>query len=183
MLVDAAGYKRDEVKLAATGGFAQGLTALENGGLDLAVIAEPMYTLSKGKYKPVFWARDIFPPINNVVGVTATKTIREKPEVLRGIIAGRRKAVEFMRTNRDKSVAIIAKAYKTDPSVIAAVISNLMDHGDVQGVPYWGQGDLNYADLNNMVKAMRLVGVIQSDVDWAQFVDDRFLPDDLRGRK
>ena len=88
-----------------------------------------------------------------------------------------------MRTNRDKSVAIIAKAYKTEPSVIAAVISSLMDHGDVRGVPYWGQGDLNYADLNNMVKAMRLVGVIQGDVDWAQFVDDRFLPDDLRGRK
>ena len=80
MLVDAAGYKRDEVRLTATGGFAQGLTALDNGGLDLAVIAEPMYTLSKGKYKPVFWARDIFPPINNVVGVTATKTIGKSPK-------------------------------------------------------------------------------------------------------
>ena len=183
LLIKAAGYKQDEVKLLATGGFAQGLTALENGGIDLAVIAEPMFTLSKGKYKPVFWARDIFPPINNVVGVTSSKTIHEKPELLRGIIAARRKAVGFMKTNREESVAIIAKAYRTDPQVIAAVVSNMMDHGAVQGVPYWGEGNLNYADLDNMVKAMQLVGVIQGDVDWSKLVDESFLPDDLKTKR
>jgi NitT/TauT family transport system substrate-binding protein len=183
LLVEAAGYKQDEVKLTATGGFAQGLTALENGGVDLAVIAEPMFTLSKGKYKPVFWASDVFPPINNVVGVSSTKTIREKPELLRGIIAGRRKAVQFMRSNRAESVPIIAKAYKTDPAVIAAIVDHMLDHGSVNGVPYWGEGDLNYEDLNNMVKAMRLVGIIQGEVEWTKIVDESFLPEDLKSKK
>jgi NitT/TauT family transport system substrate-binding protein len=183
LLVEAAGLKQDDVKLTATGGFAQGLTALENGGMDLAVIAEPMFTLSKGKYKPVFWARDVFPPINNVVGVTSMKTIREKPDLLRGIIAGRRKAVQFMRSNRDEAVPIIAKAYKTDPAAIKAIVDNMLDHGSVKGVPYWGEGDLNYDDLNNMVNAMRLVGVVQGDVDWSKLVDESFLPDDLKSKK
>jgi NitT/TauT family transport system substrate-binding protein len=183
LLIEAGGYKQDEVKLTATGGFAQGLTALESGGVDLAVIAEPMFTLSKGKYKPVFWARDVFPPINNVVGVTSTKTIREKPALLRGIIAGRRKAVQFMRTNRAEAIPIIAKAYNTDPAVISAVVDNMLDHGSVRGVPYWGEGDLNYEDMDNMVKAMRLVGAVQGDVDWAKLVDESFLPDDLKSKK
>lgn len=182
LLVAAAGLKQDEVKLTATGGFAQGLTALENGGIDLAVIAEPMFTLSKGKYKPIFWARDIFPPINNVVGVTSTKTIREKPDLLRGIIAGRRKAVQFMRTSRDGAVPIIAKAYNTDPAVIKAIVDTMLDHGSVKGVPYWGEGDLNFEDLNNMVNALRLVGAIQGDVDWSKLVDQSFLPADLKGK-
>jgi NitT/TauT family transport system substrate-binding protein len=53
----------------------------------------------------------------------------------------------------------------------------------VNGVPYWGEGDLNYEDLNNMVKAMRLVGIIQGEVDWTKIVDESFLPDDLKSKK
>jgi NitT/TauT family transport system substrate-binding protein len=59
----------------------------------------------------------------------------------------------------------------------------MLDHGSVNGVPYWGEGDLNYEDLNNMVKAMRLVGIIQGEVEWTKIVDESFLPDDLKSKK
>jgi hypothetical protein len=34
-----------------------------------------------------------------------------------------------------------------------------------------------------MVKAMRLVGIIQGEVDWTKIVDESFLPDDLKSKK
>ncbi len=62
--------------------------------------------------------------------------------MVRGIILARRKAVEFMRANPKESAQLIAKYYKMDPAVIEKVITNLMDHGTVKGVPYWGRRQL-----------------------------------------
>jgi len=50
----------------------------------------------------------------------------------------------------------------------------------VKGVPYWGEGDIIYDDLNNMVKALKLVGLVQDPPDWSKLVDESFLPADLR---
>jgi NitT/TauT family transport system substrate-binding protein len=146
-------------------------------------MVEPTYSLTKGKYQPVIYARDVFPPICNVVGVTSGKVARERPEAVRGIIAARRKAVAFMTANRREAATIIAKAYKLDPGLTEDVMSALIDKGGVNGVPYWGPGDFNYEGLNNMAHAMTLVGLLQSQPDWSKMVDESFLPDDLKKGK
>lgn len=175
-LLQEAGLTQNDAKLVAAGGFPQSLTALETGGVDIAATLEPLYTLSKGKFRPVVWARDVFPPMASAVGVTTAAAARDKPQVIRGIIAARREAVEFMAAHRAEAAASIAKYYKIDPKVIETVMSNLIDHGSVHGAPFWGLGDIHYEDFNNMERAMKLVGVIHQDVDWSTMVDDSFLP-------
>jgi NitT/TauT family transport system substrate-binding protein len=182
-LLETAGLKQDDVKMIAAGSFGASLTALESNGVDLAVMVEPTYSLTKGKYQPVIYARDVFPPICNVVGVTSGKVARERPEVVRGIIAARRKAVEFMTANRGEAAAIIAKTYKLDPGLTEQVMSALIDKGGVGNVPYWGPGDFNYEGLNNMAHAMTLIGLLTSQPDWSKMVDESFLPDDLKKGK
>ncbi len=182
-LLEKAGLKQDDVKMIAAGSFGGSLTALESNGVDVAVMVEPTYSLTKGKYQPFIYARDVFPPICNVVGVTSGKVAREHPEVVRGIIAARRKAVAFMASHRQEAAAIIAKVYKLDPGLTEEVMSALIDKGGVNGVPYWGPGDFNYDDLNNMAHAMTLVGLINGPPDWSKMVDESFLPDDLRKAK
>lgn len=182
-LVESAGLKREDVQFVAAGSLGAALTALENSGVDVAPMAEPAWTISGAKYKTIARGSEIFPPISNTIGVTSRKTLQERPQVVRGIIQARRKAVEYMQAHRKESAQLIAKHYKMDPTVIEAVISNLMDHGSVRGVPYWGPGNFEYESLNNLVHAMNLIGVIQGQLDWSKYVDESYLPADLQSKK
>jgi len=182
-LVDLAGFKREDVQLIAAGSLGAALTALENGGVDVAPMAEPAWTLNGAKYKTIARGSELFPPISNTIGVTSRKTLQERPQVVRGILQARRKAVEYMQTNRKESAQMIAKYYKMDPAIIEAVMSNLMDRGSVKGVPYWGAGNFEYESLNNLVRAMNLIGVINGQLDWSKYVDESYLPADLQSKK
>jgi len=183
LLVDHAGFKREDVQFIAAGSLGAALTALENGGVDVAPMAEPAWTLNGAKYKTIARGSEIFPPISNTIGVTSRKTLQERPQVVRAIIQARRKAVEYMQANRKESAQLIAKHYKMDPAVIEKVMSNLMDHGTVRGVPYWGLGNFEYESLNNLVRAMNLIGVINGQLDWNKYVDESYLPADLQSKK
>ena len=88
-----------------------------------------------------------------------------------------------MQANRKESAQLIAKHYKMDPAVIEKVMSNLMDRGTVRGVPYWGLGNFEYESLNNLVRAMNLIGVINGQLDWNKYVDESYLPADLQSKK
>lgn len=182
MLLDGAGLSKDDARLSATGGFGQALTALEHGGLDVAPIVEPTYTASGAKYRTLAGAREVFPPLANVMGVTTTKKIQERPDFLRGVILARRKAVEFMEADPAAAAEIVAAAYKMDRAVVDKVIRNMLAVS-VQGVKFWGPGDIRYDGLNNMVQAQKLIGSDLGTVDWSQIVDETFLPADLRSRR
>jgi NitT/TauT family transport system substrate-binding protein len=60
------------------------------------------------------------------------------------------------------------------------VIRNMIEHGTVQGVAYWGEGEIRRDGLDNMVRAQKLTGALDGEVDWAGLVDESFLPPDLR---
>ena len=82
--------------MIATGPYGAALTAIQNNGADVALLAEPIFTLHKGQYRALAWARDVFPPLLSTVGVAAAKTIKERPEALRAILVAHRKAVAFL---------------------------------------------------------------------------------------
>jgi NitT/TauT family transport system substrate-binding protein len=180
LLIDKAGLKPGDVKLISTGAYGAALTALQNDGVDLALVSEPAYTLNKGKFRPVFWSRDLFPAINSSLGVTSGKTAREHPELLRGIIAARRKAVLFMTSNRAESAAIIGKVYKMDPGVVKEVLDELIDKPSVGGAGFFGEGDINPGGLDALVDIAQKTGDLKERVDWRLYVDQSFLPKDLQ---
>jgi NitT/TauT family transport system substrate-binding protein len=181
LLLEKAGYTPDDVEMVATGGFGPGLTALESGGVDMMALTEPLLSRDVDKYEVVIRAKDVFPPMNNVIGVATTQAIETRPDDITCVITARRKAVEFMYDNPAEAAKIIAKAYEMDEAIIERAVMNLIE-GSVDGIPYWGPGRLHYEGMDNMIRAQRMVGAVEGDVDWSQLVDESLLPEDLRSQ-
>jgi NitT/TauT family transport system substrate-binding protein len=182
-MVDNAGVNQNDVEFIATGSLGAALTALENDGIDVSPMWQPTYAMHGDKYKLVARGSDLFPPISNTIGVASRKVAEERPDDIRAIIAARRKAVEFMHENPKESAQLISKHYNLEPDVIETVITDLMENGTVDGVPYWGPGNIQYVSLNNLLHAMRLIGVFDGEIDWDTTVDESYLPEDLRSKK
>ena len=179
MLLQAAGYKPDDAELVKTGGFGEGIAALDSGQVDIVPITEPLWSKYKNKYRAVVVASETLPPLDNVVGVTTVEMAEKKGDFIRAVIRARRKAVIFMREHPDEAADIVAKQYNIDVDVAKSAIRNLTT-SKTQGVPYWGEGAIYLDGLKRMIEAQRSVGAITGEVDYDKIIDTRFLPDDLK---
>jgi NitT/TauT family transport system substrate-binding protein len=179
MLLQAAGYKPDDAELVKTGGFGEGIAALDSGQVDIVPITEPLWSKYKNKYRAVIVASETLPPLDNVVGVTTVEMAEKKGDFIRAVIRARRKAVIFMREHPDEAADIVAKQYNIDVDVAKSAIRNLTT-SKTQGVPYWGEGAIYLDGLKRMIEAQRSVGAITGEVDYDKIIDTRFLPDDLK---
>jgi len=182
LLLQAAGLKPDDAELVKTGGFGEGVAALDLGAIDVAPMAEPVWSKFKGKYRAVAAASDILPPLDNVVGVTTAAAAASRGDFIRAVIRARRKAVEFMNANPDEAGDIVAKAYNIEPAVARSAVRNLTA-SRTQGIPYWGTGQFHMDGMKRMVEVQKMVGAISGDIDLAKMIDLSFLPDDIKAPK
>jgi NitT/TauT family transport system substrate-binding protein len=179
MLLQAGGYSEADAELVKTGGFGEGIAALDSGQIDVAAITEPLWSKVKNKYRAVVVASETLPPLDNVVGVTTIEMAEKKGDFIRAVIRARRKAVIFMREHPDEAAAIVAKEYNIDLEVAKSAVRNLTT-SKTKGVPYWGEGAIHLEGLKRMIEAQRSVGAISGEVDYSKIIDTRFLPDDLK---
>jgi len=179
LLLESAGYKPGDVEMVKTGGFGEGVAALEAGQVDIVPVTEPLWSKYKGKLRAVVAASDALPPLDNVVGVTTVEMAEKKGDFIRAVIRARRKAVKFMHDNPDEAAEIVAKQYNIEKDVAKSAIVGLT-RSTTQGVPYWGEGDIHLEGLKRMIEAQKKVGAINGDVDYGKLIDTRFLPDDLK---
>jgi NitT/TauT family transport system substrate-binding protein len=179
MLIKEAGLKPDEAEIVRTGGFGEGLTALETGLIDVAAIPEPLWSKFKDKYRAVVTATEVLPPLDNVVGVTTANMAAEKGDFIRAVIRARRKAVEFMHQNPDQAGDMVAKHYNIEPAVARSAVRNLTS-SRTSGVPYWGTGQIHMEGLKRMIELQRGLGTIKGEVDFSKIIDTQFLPDDIK---
>jgi NitT/TauT family transport system substrate-binding protein len=179
MLLLAAGYKPEDAELVKTGGFGEGVAALESGQVDIVPITEPLWSKYKNKYRAVIVASDVLPPLDNVVGVATVEMLEKKGDFIRAVIRARRKAVIFMREHPDEAAEIVAKQYNITVDEARSSVRNLTT-SKTRGVPYWGEGEIHLDGLKRMIEAQRSVGAINGEVDYSKIIDTRFLPDDLK---
>jgi NitT/TauT family transport system substrate-binding protein len=182
MLLQIAGYKPEDAELVKTGGFGEGIAALDSGQVDIVPITEPLWSKYKDKYRAVIVASDVLPALDNVVGVTTVEMAEKRGDFIRAVIRARRKAVIFMREHPDEAAEIVAKQYNIEPAVARSAIRNLTT-SMTKGVPYWGEGEIHLEGLKRMIEAQRSVGAITGEVDYSKIIDTRFLPDDLKALK
>jgi NitT/TauT family transport system substrate-binding protein len=182
MLIKEAGLKPNEAEIVRTGGFGEGLAALESGQIDVAAIVEPLWSKVKGKYRAVVTASEVLPPLDNVVGVTTANMAAEQGDFIRAVIRARRRAVEFMHKNPDEAGDIVAKHYKLEPEVARSAVRNLTS-SRTNGVPYWGSGQVHMDGLKRMIELQRGLGTIKEAVDFEKVIDTQFLPDDIKALK
>jgi NitT/TauT family transport system substrate-binding protein len=179
MVLQTAGLKTDEVELVKTGGFGEGVAALDIGLVDCTPIPEPLWSKFEGKYRAIAKATDILPPLANVVGVALESQAAAKGEFIKAVIRARRKAVEFMVAHPDEAGDIVAKAYNIEPKVARAAVKNLTT-SKTDGISYWGPGTIHLAGLKKTIEVQKMVGAIKGDVDVNAIIDTRFLPDDIK---
>lgn len=182
LLLQKAGLQPTDAELVRTGGFGEGVAALDVGLIDVAPMAEPVWSKFKDKYRAVAVASEILPPLGNVVGVTTSNMAAEKGDFIRAVIRARRRAVEFMNQNPDEAGDIVARHYNLEPAVARAAVRSLTS-SRTEGVPYWGSGQIHLEGLKAIIEVQRMVGAIKGDVDFSKIIDTRFLPEDIRAIK
>src|SRR5438067_4271338 len=164
MLLQAGGYTEADAELVKTGGFGEGIAALDSGQIDVAPITEPLWSKVKNKYRAVVVASETLPPLDNVVGVTTVEMAEKKGDFIRAVIRARRKAVIFMREHPDEAAEIVAKQYNIEPAVARSAVRNLTT-SMTKGVPYWGEGEIHLEGLKRMIEAQRSVRGITGEGD------------------
>lgn len=174
MAFEAAGFpgKADIVALGSVG---SGLSALEQGGVDAALILEPLYSARKDRYKVAFSLENL-PSMTPTVGVATGDFMRKSPDQLRGLLAAWRSAVNFIYENPEEAAKMVAKRYgDTLPVEVATTSMKRM-----AAIKYWSQGDFDMDGLNIWVKGMERMGEWSGPVDWSKVLDSSFLAADLR---
>ena len=174
MSLDAAGISADDVELIAAGGIGDGLTMLEQDGADAVPILEPVWAASRDNYKAVLELDTALPRISQTVGITTPAMAEQKPDELRALVEGRRMGVQFIRENPEEAARIFAEAYESDVEVMETAVNAMLE------IDYWSEGGFNYEQMDRKMQGLRLVDVIDEDVDWSGLVDESFLPADLR---
>jgi NitT/TauT family transport system substrate-binding protein len=180
LVLEKAGLKPEDAELVKTGGFGEGVVALDLGAVDITPIPEPLWSQHQGKYRAVVKASELLPPLDNVVGVTTGKAAVSRGDFIRAVIRARRQAVDFMYANPDESGDIIAKVYNITPEVARSAVRSLVTSHNKSGVHYWSGGEINLKAMNEMMRAQQLVGALKGDPDWGKIIDESFLPDDLK---
>ena len=183
LLLQQSGLGPRDANLEKVGGFGEQIVALNLGAIDVAALADPVWSKNSAGLRAVARASDLLPPLANVVGVATGKAISQHGAFLRAVLRGRRLAVDYIYAHPDESAAIVAKAYDLDLTAAKAAIRNLIapsqgGPGKPGSLPSWGTGRIDLGGLNRMLQAQRQVGALAGAVDWNKIIDRRFLPPD-----
>jgi NitT/TauT family transport system substrate-binding protein len=165
----------DKVETVATGGFGPGITALLTGAIQAAPLIDPPLTLEPDKFRVVLKFADVIPRMTWLVGITTRDFAAKNPELLRKLIAVRRRAVDYIYANRDDAMQIYAKVWQQDPKQVATYFPKYFGY---EGE--WTRGEFEKAGLAKMSEGLELVGDVDQPVDWNAIIDQNFLPQDMR---
>jgi NitT/TauT family transport system substrate-binding protein len=164
-----------KVEPVATGGFGPGLTALTTGAIQAAPLIDPILTLEPEKYRVILPFADLIPRMTWLVGITTREFAGKNPDLLRKLIAVRRRGVDYIYANRDDAMQIYAKIWQQDRSQVASYFPKYFGY---EGE--WTRGEFEKLGLDKMSEGLQLVGDTDKPVDWKAIIDQRFLPQDLQ---
>jgi NitT/TauT family transport system substrate-binding protein len=164
-----------KVETVATGGFGPGITALTTGAIAAAPMIDPILTLQPEKYRVILPFADVIPRMTWLVGITTREFAKKNPELLRKLIAVRRRGVDYIYQNRDAAMQIYAKVWQQDPKQVATYFPKYFGY---EGE--WTRGEFEKAGLAKMSEGLELAGEVEKPVDWNAMIDQEFLPQDLR---
>ena len=163
----------------SVGGIGSGLTALREGGVDMTYVTEPVWSKEKVNFRAAWWSTDIAPRVTQTVGIVRTDYLKKNPEVIKGIIAARRKGVEFVKAHPAEAAPIMGREYKIPTEQAKSAIESVLGKG-----VYWSRGEFDYEGMEVMLKGLHLVKAIpEGPFDWSKVIDESFLPADLRSKK
>jgi NitT/TauT family transport system substrate-binding protein len=177
MELQAQGIDASKIQRVVSGGYTQGLTMLEQGAVDAAVLIEPLSIVRKDRYRTVIHAKGLLPPMTTSVGITTREFATAHPEKIRAIIAGRRLGVQAIYADPVAASKLVAKEFNLEPALAQRAVANMIEP------QMWSEGTINLAELDRIAAGLKLVGEISEIPDWSKLVDRSFLPADLQAEQ
>ena len=176
LAAENAGIDPNDVQRVALGNLSGALTALENNVVDATTIPGILFLMRGGdsKYRVIVGSKDL-PLLPPAVGIATGDLIKKNPDKLRAILAGRRDAVKFIYAHTAEASKILEPIYAPlPPKDVDTLMGMLVD------AKFYSEGQIEMPLLQNTVRAMKYVGMIDKDPDLAKMIDASFLPKDLR---
>jgi NitT/TauT family transport system substrate-binding protein len=176
LVMEKAGLKQGEVQMVALGSLGGALTALEKGVIDVTAMPVILFRTRGGesKYRVLVGPKEL-PLIPSQLGMATGKAIKEHPDKLRAIQAARRDGTKFIYEHTDEAIQILSKVYAPLPAKDVGIMVK-----EIADAKFWTEGRIEMPLLENTVRAMKFVGMLQKDVDLKKMVDSSFLPADLQ---
>ncbi len=178
-LVAAAKLTMADVETVKTGGFGEGVAALDLGLIDVAPVPDLIWIRSGAKLRVIATAEEVLPSLSNVLCVATVDATEKQGDKIRAIIRARRRAVLFMREHPDEAADIIARANRIDPEATRVLVRKLLAV-QVDGRTYWNEGRIYFDGIDRMLKMQESIGNVKPPYDVEKVTDMRFLPDDLK---
>jgi NitT/TauT family transport system substrate-binding protein len=176
LVMEKAGLKPNDLERVALGSLSGVLTALENGVVDATAMPLILFRMRGGasKYRVLVGPQDL-PLLPPQLGIATGKLMKENPAKLRAIQTARREGTKFIYENTDEAIQILSKVYEPlPPAEVASMVRELIS------VKFWSEGRIEMELLQNTVRAMKYVQMLEKEVDLTKMVDSSFLPADLQ---
>jgi NitT/TauT family transport system substrate-binding protein len=171
------GIAPDAVTMVATGGYAQSLTMLDAGAVDVAMAGAPLSYFKRHKYREIIKSDDVEPPTLAGLCVTTRVYLNQHPDTIRAILLARQRAIEYVNSHPKEAGAIAARDYELDP----VVFGHAVEDATKARAPIWVPGDIDIDELVRLQNDMRLTGM-NVDADWSKLIDLSYLPPDLQAK-
>jgi NitT/TauT family transport system substrate-binding protein len=172
---EKVGLNPADIQRVALGNLSGALTALENHVVDATSIPGILFMMRGGesKYHVIMGPKEL-PALPPAAGI-ATSALMKNPQKLRAILAARRQAVQFITQHTDDASKILEKIYAPLPPKDV----NTMMH-DLVAANFYSEGRIEMPLLQTTAHVMKVVGMLDKDVDLKTMIDPSFLPADLQ---
>jgi len=173
---EKVGINANDIQRVALGNLAGALTALEHNVVEATSIPGILFLMRGGeaKYHVIMGPKEL-PELPPAAGIATGDLIKNHPDKLRAILAGRREAVQFLGQHIAEASKILEGVYAPLPP---AQVDTMM--ADLVAAKFYSEGRIEMPLLQNTVHVMKVVGMLDKDVDPSKMINPSFLPSDLQ---
>jgi len=176
LVLEKAGLRTEDMPRVIFGSLPGAITALENAVADVTAIPTVLFRLKDGasKYRVILGPQDM-PHLPPAIGIATGDLMRNHPDKLRALLAGRRAGVKYIYEHTDDAITILSQLYAPlPPDQVALMVHELV------AARFWSEGKIEMDLLETTERAMRYVGMLDKPVDLNKMIDASFLPSDLQ---
>jgi NitT/TauT family transport system substrate-binding protein len=176
LAMEKVGLKSEDLTRVALGNLSGALTALETGAVDATSVPGIPFIMRGGesKYRVIMGPKDL-PHLPPAIGIATGNFIKKNPDKLRAILAARREGVKFIYANKQEATTILNNVWAPfPPKDVAHLVDQLVE------AKFWSEGKMEIELLQNTVRAMKYVGMLDKDPNLGPMLDLSFLPSDLQ---
>jgi NitT/TauT family transport system substrate-binding protein len=173
---EKVGVNPNDIQRVALGNLAGALTALENHVVDATSIPGILFLMrgSESKYRVIMGPKEL-PELPPAAGIATGDLMKKHPDKLRAILAGRREGVQFIEQHTSDASKILEGIYAPlPPKDVDTMMQQLVE------AKFYSQGRIEMPLLQTTAHVMRVVGMLEHDVDLNKMIDPSFLPSDLQ---